>query len=154
MAKINEEFCPTPNRYLNRDWFVRSQREHWVNTQSMSRQLEDHWQYPEAETSMVVDKTALTTEERFRKLADAWSKETRHISSVSDLIYDRHYQEIINLGLDVLPYLLADLQSNKRFWFPALAAITGVRPFDPGDSNNPRRMAEAWVRWGKRKGLI
>lgn len=95
-----------------------------------------------------------TIEQRFRKLADDWSRETMHISSASDLIKDKNYQEIIGLGWDVVPYLLADLKSNKRFWFPALAAITGVRPFDKGDSNNPRRMTEAWTRWGKWKGLI
>ena len=76
-----------------------------------------------------------------------------HVSSASDLINDKRYQEIIGLGWDVVPYLLTDLQQNKRFWFPALAAITGVRPFDPSDTNSPRRMTEAWVRWGKRKGL-
>ena len=98
--------------------------------------------------------TVKSVEAKFRELADDWSKATMHISSASDLINDRHYQDIINLGWDVVPYLLSDLEQNKRFWFPALAAITGVRPFDPGDSSNPRRMTEAWVRWGKRKGLI
>jgi hypothetical protein len=96
----------------------------------------------------------VTVEARFRRLADDWSRDTIHISSVSDLINDRRYQEIIGLDWDVVPYLLKDLQQNKRFWFPALAAITGVRPFDSGDASNPRRMTQAWVKWGKRKGLI
>lgn len=94
-----------------------------------------------------------TVSARFQRLANQWSENTMHVSSASDLINDRHYQEIIDLGWDVVPYLLIDLQQNKRFWFPALAAITGVRPFDPSDTNSPRRMAEAWVRWGKLKGL-
>jgi hypothetical protein len=96
----------------------------------------------------------LTVEEQFQLLADEWSQATMHISSASDLINDSRYQKIIGIGWDVVPYLLIDLQKNKRFWFPALAAITGVRPFDKGDSSNPRRMTEAWVKWGKRKGLI
>lgn len=95
-----------------------------------------------------------TIQNRFRALADEWSVNTMHISSASDLINDKRYQEIIGLGWDVVPYLLTDLQQNKRFWFPALAAITGVRPFDPSEINNPRRMTEAWVKWGKWKGLI
>jgi len=96
---------------------------------------------------------AETVSVRFHRLANEWSANTMHISSASDLINDKRYQEIIDLGWDVVPYLLTDLQQNKRFWFPALAAITGVRPFDPSDTNSPRRMTEAWVRWGKRKGL-
>jgi hypothetical protein len=103
---------------------------------------------------LAVPVAVVSTEARFRELADEWSERTMHISSASDLINDTRYQQIIDLGWDVLPYLLDDLQKNKRFWFPALAAITGVRPFDPGDLSNPRRMIEAWVKWGRRKGLI
>jgi hypothetical protein len=91
---------------------------------------------------------------RFARLADEWSQETGHISSVSDLIGNAKYQQIIELGWPVLPYLLDDLERKKRFWFPALAAITGLRPFDPGDASNYRRMTDAWLRWGRRKGLI
>ena len=96
----------------------------------------------------------MSTEVKFHRLADAWSENSLHVSSVSDLINDPSYQQIIDLGWKALPYLLDDLQKRKRFWFPALAAITGVRPFDPGDLSNPRRMTEAWVKWGRRKGLI
>lgn len=96
----------------------------------------------------------LNTEARFRWLADEWSAKTMHISSVSDLMNDARYQQIIGLGWDVLPFMLDDLQKKKRFWFPALAAITGVRPFDPADLSSPRRMTEAWLNWGRRKGLI
>jgi hypothetical protein len=91
---------------------------------------------------------------RFYRLAADWSANTGHISSVSDLVSHQSYQEIIKLGWGVVPYLLEDLQQNKRFWFPALFAITKVRPFDPRDANNSQRMTEAWIRWGKRKGLI
>jgi hypothetical protein len=93
-------------------------------------------------------------EQHFRHLAEKWSAETGCVSSVSDLISHPSYQEIIKLGWDAVPYLLADLQKNKRFWFPALAAITKIRPFDPSDAGNGRRMTEAWVKWGRRKGLI
>jgi hypothetical protein len=97
---------------------------------------------------------AASVGERFRRLADEWSRRTGHISSASDLINEQGYQEIISLGWGVVPHLLRDLQEKRRFWFPALAAITGVRPFDTKDASSPRRMAEAWLRWGKRKGLI
>jgi hypothetical protein len=103
---------------------------------------------------LAIPVAVVNTEARFHELADEWSEKTMHISSVSDLINDARYQQIIDLGWDALPFLLDDLQKKKRFWFPALAAITGVRPFDPGDLSNPRRMTEAWVKWGRRKGLI
>ena len=58
------------------------------------------------------------------------------------------------MGWDVLPYLLSDLATRKRFWFPALAAITDLRPFDRKDSGNYKLMTEAWLKWGRLRGLI
>jgi hypothetical protein len=95
-----------------------------------------------------------TTEDRFMRLADEWSQDTAHISSATDLINDYRYQQIINMSWEVVPYLLIDLEHKKRFWFPALAAITGLRPYDSRDGGNYRLVADAWIRWGKRKGLI
>lgn len=91
---------------------------------------------------------------RFYRLAADWSENTAHVSSVDDLVAHPCYQEIINLGWDVVPLLLIDLQKNRRFWFPALYAITKVRPYDLSDAGNGRRMTDAWVTWGKRKKLI
>jgi hypothetical protein len=91
--------------------------------------------------------------DRFYRLADDWSVETGHVSSTKDLTSNSSYQEIIRLGWDVVLLLLKDLQENQRFWFPALYAITGVRPFDPSDAGNSKRMVQAWIKWGNMKGL-
>jgi hypothetical protein len=91
---------------------------------------------------------------RFYRLAADWSANTRGISSLTELVKHPSYQEIMRLGWDVVPYLLQDLQENKRFWFPALTEITKVRPFDAGDIGNSRRMTKAWIEWGRRKHLI
>jgi hypothetical protein len=110
----------------------------------------DSWRHAEALTYTPLE----TAKEKFTRLANKWSLETAHVSSVTDLINDPSYQQIIALGMPVVPYLLDDLDHNKRFWFPALAAITGLRPFDPRDQGSFSLMARAWVRWGRRKGLI
>jgi hypothetical protein len=90
----------------------------------------------------------------FRTLADEWSARTQHISSNKDLITDPNYRQIVKLGWSVVPLLLKDMRDNKRFWFPALYEITNVRPFDPSDAGNGKRMLEAWMKWGRLKGLI
>ena len=102
----------------------------------------------------VVGETEATVEGKFLRYAADWEAATGHISSVRDLISHPSYRSIIDLGWDAVPFLLKDLQSNKRFWFPALFEITNVRPFDPRDANNSRRMTEAWISWGKKKKLI
>lgn len=95
-----------------------------------------------------------TIEERFRLLADEWSEDTWHISSISDLTVHPNYRKIIDMGMDVVPLLLKDLQQKHRFWFPALSEITKLRPFDPKHTGDVAKMTEAWIAWGKKKRFI
>jgi|ERR1700682_1597044 len=144
---------PRPDYY---EWSKHSKRtvrlRNWEGT--ANQVLEELWEMPTREAKVGVCKPDVSLGKCFLRLASDWSENTRHISSASDLTSHPSYQEIIKLGWDVVPFLLNDLQQNKRFWFPALHAITKVRPFDPSDAGNSRRMTDAWVRWGKRKGLI
>src|SRR5271157_2234093 len=104
--------------------------------------LEEMWQWPSSVADTAVEEEPLS--ERFHRLADEWSKDIASISSLDAMVSHPNYQEIIKLGWDVVPYLLTDLQQNKRFWFPALAEITKIRPFDLRDAGNGKRMIEAW----------
>ena len=153
MAEI-EEFCPAPRNH-DGDWFAPAPRTHW-NDKLVNSMLRSIWKYPEAETETdvcLVDEEA-SVEQRFRNLADEWSRETSTVSSVTALVSHPKYREIIRLGWEVVPCLLLDLQKKGDFWFPALAEITGIRPFDPSDAGKSKRMAAAWLAWGKKKGLI
>lgn len=98
--------------------------------------------------------SAVVPEEKFRALAAIWSSETSHVSSTTRAISSPNYQAIIKLGWDVVPLMLKDLQNNQGYWYPALAAITGIRPFDRKDAGNTRRMTEAWLDWGRKKNLV
>jgi hypothetical protein len=96
----------------------------------------------------------LPTEQRFQKLAGEWSRDTWHISSPKDLTNHPKYRQVIDLGWDVVPSLLRELHRTDRFWFTALSEITHLRPFDPKDAGNVKRMTDAWLDWGRKKGLI
>jgi hypothetical protein len=151
---LDTGFCPDqePERI---EWVRDSGNETdwWDRKKAFKQCLAEMW--PNQQTGAKSGRVAAeTVEEKFLRLADEWSRATSHISSVTDLINDYRYQQIIALNWPVVPYLLNDLDRNKRFWFPALAAITGLRPFDRHDASNYRRMTDAWLRWGKRKGLI
>jgi len=104
----------------------------------------------------LADANALTTdvEAKFRKLATEWLGEVGSVSSLEALTSHPKYREIIRLGWEVVPSLLADLQQNRGYWFTALNEITGIRPFDPSDAGKTKRMTEAWINWGKRRGII
>lgn len=149
------EFCAT--RTL-KEWFAHPdfRRRQWEGDDQAST-LRQFWHMPRREAGVCVVEEVGEPEpiaERFRRLAADWSEHTGHVSSVNDLISHPSYQEIIRLGWDVVPLLLMDLQNNRRFWFPALYAITNVRPFDPRDAGNGRRMTDAWIKWGQKKRLI
>src|SRR2546425_10009948 len=93
------------------------------------------------------DTPAETVEERFRRLAAAWHRDTDYLSSMEDAESHPAYQEIIGLGAEVIPLLLRDLSQNHTHWFAALEAITGAQPVRPSVAGNIPRMAEAWLCW-------
>jgi len=133
----------------NEDWCPGNTRPHWYETETPAR----GWTAPSKQAGATLVSLE-SVPDRFRRLAARWSAETSHISSVTRATAHPDYQSIIKLGWGVVPLMLRDLQSNKGFWYPALNAITGIRPFDVKDAGNSRRMTQAWITWGHKKGLI
>ena len=93
-----------------------------------------------------------TVEEKFRRLAAAWHRETDYLSSMDEAESHPAYQEIIGLGPEVVPLLLRDLAENHTHWFAALEALTGTRPVPASAAGNIPRMAEVWLRWAQDNG--
>ncbi len=93
-------------------------------------------------------------ESRFRELAKQWKKETLHLSSAARMAKHPAYQEIIGMGQQVVPLMLAELKRRPDFWFAALRAITGENPVSPDSAGKIAEMARAWIVWGESKGYI
>jgi hypothetical protein len=72
---------------------------------------------------------------------------------MSQIVMHPSYQKIIKMGWDVVPLLLKDLQETKSFWFWALTSITEENPIGPKDAGNVLKMTDAWIRWGRGRGL-
>jgi hypothetical protein len=100
------------------------------------------------------DFASLTVEERFRRLSEQWSQDIRLTSSTTRAIANPKYQAIIKLGWTVVPLMLRDLQNGSGYWYPALNAITGIRPFDRRAAGNTNKMTKAWLDWGRKKNLV
>lgn len=90
--------------------------------------------------------------ERFATLAEAWRERCNFVSSSTEMLMDPAYLEIIGLGEEVVPVLLAELRDNPDHWAWALQAITGANPVPVSDYGNIVRTSEAWVKWGRRRG--
>lgn len=93
-------------------------------------------------------------EQRFREHADNWERETGYLSSVTKRAMHPSYQAIIGMGADVVPVLLRDLQQHRRDWFWALTAITQANPITEESAGKVDQMIEAWLKWGREKGLL
>lgn len=96
---------------------------------------------------------ALWTYEKFKELQNRWNKDTQFLS----FIHSDHpaYQEIIKLGMPVVPILLEEMRDDPDWWGIALAAITGENPCKfPEMSGNLAMISKAWVDWGVARGLL
>jgi hypothetical protein len=92
--------------------------------------------------------------ERFRRLASEWKEQSRFLSNTAQIAMLKPYQRIIGMGWDAVPLILEELQREPRQWFWALEAITEENPVPPEASGKVRLMAQAWIDWGKKQGLI
>lgn len=95
-----------------------------------------------------------TARERFQRLAAEWKEQSRHMSNTAQMAMLRSYQKIIGMGPDAVPFILEELQREPGLWFWALETITDENPDPPEATGKVRQMAQAWVEWGKQRGLI
>jgi hypothetical protein len=94
------------------------------------------------------------TRERFRRLAEEWKEQSRFLSNTAQIAMLKPYQRIIGMGWDAVPLILEELQREPRQWFWALEAITEADPVPAEAAGNVRLMAQAWIDWGKREGIL
>lgn len=91
---------------------------------------------------------------RFERLAAEWGEETGMLSSVREKAMHPAYQRIIGMGWEAVPLMLGELAREPDHWFWALRAITGANPVPPDDRGKVKKMAEAWVAWGRDQGHL
>jgi hypothetical protein len=102
----------------------------------------------------VVPKNQMGIERTFRKNVAALWRDTAKLSSPSDIAAHESYRAILDMGDDAVPYLLRDMQENRRTWFRLLAKITQENPVTDSDIGKPDRMINAWLHWGRARGRL
>jgi hypothetical protein len=98
-----------------------------------------------------------TIEREFHDLVAQWKSETGHLSSLTKAFAHPAYLRIIGLarrssGHEIERLLLNELESDPDHWFAALSAVTGEDPVKP--SHDFDGAVNAWLLWGRRKGII
>jgi hypothetical protein len=95
--------------------------------------------------------TELRTE--FNELAATWDRETMLMSSALQIMEHWAYQRITAMGEPAVPLILERLRDKgPDHWFMALTTITGEDPATGRDTM--LGATEAWLTWGREKGLV
>jgi hypothetical protein len=112
---------------------------------------------PAAFPSVLVEAVIKETEElasTFFAQLEQWKSETKLMSSLQDIVLHPSYQRIIGLGPRAIPLILRELEEASGHWFWALQALTGENPVLAEDVGRTKRMAVAWLAWGREKHFI
>lgn len=91
---------------------------------------------------------------QFNALANQWADYCRSIamsSNPDDYLRHPAYQQLIDLGPDIVPQIMARLATEELLpWEPVLEAITGVRFIEnPGDYD-PQEVLQKRLAWWAR----
>jgi hypothetical protein len=92
--------------------------------------------------------------ERFHRLAAEWKEQSHFLSNSAQMAMLKPYQQIIGMGPAVVPLILDELRREPDQWFWALESITEQNPVPPEAMGKVRLMAQRWVTWGERQGML
>ena len=90
-------------------------------------------------------------EQRFRRLEAQWNADTWMLSDPAKIMGHPAMRAIIAMGGEVVPIILRKMQADTSLLAWGLPEITGENP--PFEGNNDK-MVEAWLQWGREKGLV
>lgn len=88
----------------------------------------------------------------FRVHVERWRRDSKHMSSMRNMIQHESYLRIMGMGPRVLPYLLEELSARPDHWLVALHAITGEDPAPEGATFH--EAVVEWLRWGRDRGYL
>lgn len=84
----------------------------------------------------------------FDELSQQWRQDTKFLSSASQIVDHPAYQQIIEFGEPMLPFILEEVRNERGHWFFALHKITGHVP-DNIQNLTFAQIRQAWLDWFK-----
>ena len=88
----------------------------------------------------------------FYRLAENWKHETASLSSIIEKTNHKDYLKIIEMGQNVLPFILRSLSEDADHWFVALKKISKEDPIPAGATFTDS--VRGWLKWGEKNQLI
>ena len=91
----------------------------------------------------------LQVKQSFEGFKEVWLEKTKFSSNISDITNNSAYLSIIELGTDVVPFIIKDLRITDNHWFYALEAITMVNPISKDHQGKIALMKNDWLKWAE-----
>lgn len=145
--------------YSSKDKFV-PYNTHQFAGKMMSLAYSHHLYWGGAEAYWIIQQPKFSSEpseieKEFIAYANKWKDETGLFSTTFHKVVHDAYLDIIGMGRDVIPFILEDIQNGgPAHWHNALKAITKDNPVPDEDLGKTKKIKEAWINWGKKKGII
>ena len=98
-------------------------------------------------------------EQHFRRLEAQWKADTLVLSDPGKIMGHPAMRAIIAMGEEVVPIILRDLHAKESLMVWALPEITGENLAPPKIEGGFLKwdvgaQVEAWLQWGRAKGLV
>jgi len=82
-----------------------------------------------------------------KNLVEELSRDTAHLSSISQMREHPAYRKIVEMGMPVVPAIISMLRDGPVVLFSILAEITGANPIPLEDRGRISEMVKAWSEW-------
>lgn len=92
--------------------------------------------------------------EYFESLKYLWLEETKFSSNIFLTTNHPAHLTILQLGDQVLPLLIEDLQNNNNHWFITLNKITNENPVAQEHAGDVEAMRNDWIQWAEANNII
>jgi len=124
---------------------ITSRRQIWGEVKYITVYEHSHTQFIQLQFDFDLDG-------RFRHLASEWRRDTKHLSTIDEMVLHPNYLKIISMGKQAVPLLLEELRLRPDHWLLALNIITDEDPAQPDDSF--LEAVHAWIQWGRERGYL
>ena len=84
---------------------------------------------------------------QFESLKNKWYSEIMFVSNPNIIVENANYKKIIELGINVVPFLVKDMKENNTHWFVALQSILKVNPIKPEHNGFVKMMVNDWAEY-------
>lgn len=99
-------------------------------------------------------KEDIAEKKKFYELVKQWRRETIATASPTKKIMNPNYLKILRLRCDVVPLIIRELAQRPDDWFFLLEILTEHDPVKPEDKSDLKRVTQAWLDWGQRRGYL